>query len=166
MLLLVALCLPIYIKFLLLMPIMLTYSQLSKKYFGGHKSFWWSLWYPCFGLQMIFALDFEGRVLVSFLSICNKFLRFTSSATPVDFLAVTMAAQPYLSIYLCTGICGAWVQDQAYHCLTACDKTDAVLTELHRLQLLCVFISTSWYFHILNVDNFKKVFIEPLLICN
>ena len=30
--------------------------------FGGHKSFSWDHWYPCFGLLVTSALDFKARV--------------------------------------------------------------------------------------------------------
>ena len=33
-----------------------------KKIFGGHKSFSWGYWYPCFGLLVTFALGFKTRV--------------------------------------------------------------------------------------------------------
>ena len=41
-----------------------------------------------------------------------------------------MAAEPFWFTYLCTSIDRARVRDQAYRCLTTCDKTEALLTEL------------------------------------
>ena len=32
------------------------------KFFGGHKSFSWGHWYPCFGLQVMSALGFKAKV--------------------------------------------------------------------------------------------------------
>ena len=33
-----------------------------KKYMGGHKSFLWGHWYPCFGLLVMSPLGFKARV--------------------------------------------------------------------------------------------------------
>ena len=54
------------------------------KFFGGHKSFSWFHWYPCFGLLVTFALGFKARVdflLAHFLAYV-LFLRSTSGGTP------------------------------------------------------------------------------------
>ena len=58
--------------------------------FGRHKSFSWGHWYPCFGLLVMSALGFKARVdfsLACFLA-CALYLRFTSSATPTDWIEV------------------------------------------------------------------------------
>ena len=61
-------------------------------------SFLWSHLYHCFELLVTSALDFKARVdsltCVFHCLSCNRFLRFTSGATPADFLAVSMAAKP------------------------------------------------------------------------
>ena len=36
--------------------------------------------------------------------VCNRFLRFTSGATPADFLVASMAAEPFWYTYWCTSI--------------------------------------------------------------
>ena len=39
-----------------------TMANLFFKIFGGHKSFLWGHWYPCFGLLMTSSLGFKARV--------------------------------------------------------------------------------------------------------
>ena len=71
------------------------------KIFGGHMSFLWGHWYPCFGLLVMSALGFKARVdsLACFLA-CVLFLGFTSGATPADLLMASMAAEPLCPTYL------------------------------------------------------------------
>ena len=59
---------------------------------------------------------------------CQRFLIFTSGVTPANLLVTSISP-----MYLCTSIDEAGVQDEVYHCLIACDKTDALPTELPRL---------------------------------
>ena len=64
--------------------------------FGGHKSFSWGHWYPCFGLLVVSALGFKARVDAFFACfLACVILRFTSGATPADCIEVSMAAKPY-----------------------------------------------------------------------
>ena len=60
---------------------------------GGHMSFLWGHWYPCFRLLVTSALGYKARVdsLVHFLA-CMLFLRFTSHATPANLLTANMVA--------------------------------------------------------------------------
>ena len=58
----------------------------------------------------------------------NGFLRFTSGMTPADLHGSQAVSSMYLHLH--TSIAGAQVQNQACHCLTPCDKTDALPTEL------------------------------------
>ena len=75
-----------------------------------HKSFLWGHWYPCFGRLVTSALGFQSQWWISFTCACfvasvhNKFLRFTSGATPADVLVDNMAFIPFHSMYLCTSI--------------------------------------------------------------
>ena len=71
------------------------------KHFGGHMSFLWGHWYPCFGLLVTSALGFKARVdsLACFLA-CVLFRRFTSGATPANLLTASMAAEPLWPTYL------------------------------------------------------------------
>ena len=77
--------------------------------------------------------------LYASLPMCNGFLRLTSGATP----AYQLAAPD-----ICTDVGSAQVQDHACHCLTLCDMTDALLTELSRLgsrtDFSTLFKGTFW----------------------
>ena len=72
-----------------------------KFFFGGHMSFLWAHWYPCFGLLVMSALHFKATVdsPACFLA-CALFLRFTSGVTPADILMASMAAEPLWPTYL------------------------------------------------------------------
>ena len=98
---------------------------------GRQKSFLRGHWYPCFDFWWhLLWVSKQGWIPVCFIACtCNEFLGFTSGATPADFLATNMAAKPFWFTYLCTSI-GV---DLSCRCLIACDKTDAVATELRRL---------------------------------
>ena len=52
------------------------------KKIGGHGSFLWDQWYPCFGLLTMSAMGFKARV--DLWHACNGILRFTSGT---DLLA-------------------------------------------------------------------------------
>ena len=54
-----------------------------KKYFGGHKSFSWGHWYPCFGLLVMSALGFKARVDPFCVILTCVILRFTFGVTPI-----------------------------------------------------------------------------------
>ena len=56
-------------------------------------------------------------------------LGFTSSVTPADFLATSVATKPFTSTYLSAGIGGAW-NLLSHNCLTVWDQTIALPTEL------------------------------------
>ena len=47
--------------------------------FGGHMSFLWGHWYPCFGLLVMSALGFKARV-----ESLARFLAFLLCLWPVD----------------------------------------------------------------------------------
>ena len=62
-----------------------------------------SFFYPCFGLLGTSALGFQAQVdphLYAFSPGCNGFLRFTSGATPADFLTASMAAGHILYMHV------------------------------------------------------------------
>ena len=95
-------CLPYSSMFDKLNPLVRNYYYfIFLKIFGGHMSFLWGHWYPCFGLLVTSALGFKARVdsLACFLA-CMLFLRFTSGATPADLLTASMAAEPLWPTYL------------------------------------------------------------------
>ena len=81
------------------------FQQTFLKFFGGHKSFSWGHWYPCFGLLVGFKAGVEFS-LAYFLA-CVLFLRFTSSATPADFIDVSIAAKPF-DPHTCRCVCKCW----------------------------------------------------------
>ena len=63
-------------------------------------------------------------------------MKFTSGVTPADLLVASMAAEPFSSMYLWTGIGGA--QNQVLLCccwLTVWDQAEALPTELCWLSL-------------------------------
>ena len=65
-----------------------------KKFFGGHKSFSWGHWYPCFWTSgdECPGSQCQGRSLACFLTCV--ILRFTSGVTPADCMG--SAWQPSL----------------------------------------------------------------------
>ena len=69
---------------------------------GGHKSFLWSHWYPCFGPLVTFPWGSKpgSTCLCAFSLAYSGFLRFTSGMTPADLLAASMGAKPFPSMYL------------------------------------------------------------------
>ena len=71
-------------------------------FFGGHKSFLWGHWYPCFGLLVISALGFKARVDPLACFVACVILRFTSGSTPADCIEVSMTAEPFWSTRLQT----------------------------------------------------------------
>ena len=63
------------------------------KIFGGHQSFLWGHWYPCFGLMVMSAWVSKWRwipCLPASPSASNGIFRFTSG----DLLAASIAAAP------------------------------------------------------------------------
>ena len=78
------------------------------KWFEGHQSFLWCHWYPLTDtptLNFWWCLSKVSKpgwipFLCAFLPTYNGFLRFTSDATPADFLMGSIAAEPLWSIYL------------------------------------------------------------------
>ena len=61
--------------------------------------------YPSFGLLMMSSLGFKAREgSLKNLCLAEIYLRFTSGATPADFLAASIAAKLFFSTYLCEGI--------------------------------------------------------------
>ena len=78
------------------------------KVFGGHMSFFWGHWYPCFGFLVTSPLGFKARVGSALFAIfcggeCNVHSpRFTSSATLADLLAA--GAQPVTSPHACAEV--------------------------------------------------------------
>ena len=76
---------------------------------GGHESFLWGHWYPCFGLLVTSPLGSKARVALFTLGrgvYVTHSLRFSSGAAPADFLDASMAADPISSTYLRPGIGG------------------------------------------------------------
>ena len=80
--------------------------------FGGHKSFCGTTDTP--------VLDFWWPLLGSLFYVwqrhmCYMFPKFISSATPASLLATSIVAVPFSSMYLQTGIGGAWNWDLLYY---------------------------------------------------
>ena len=68
--------------------------------------------------------------------MCNGFLKFTSGATPADFLPASKAAKLLIHVFAdLQALVGAQIQDHAFLCLIAFDKTNAVPNELYWLGL-------------------------------
>ena len=73
--------------------------------YGGHESFLWDHWYPCFRLLVMSPLGFKARVGSALFALGTGVhgtysLRFLSGATPADLLAASMVAKPISSTYL------------------------------------------------------------------
>ena len=102
-------------------------------FFGRHKSFSWGHWCPSFGLLVTSPLGFKASFALD-RGICVRCSpRFTSSVTPADLLAASMAAEPFCFTYLWASIGGAWNWDLLCHCgFTVWDQSDALPTELCR----------------------------------
>ena len=100
---------------------------------GGHKSFLWGHWYPCYRLLMMSVLGFKVRVnplLACFLTCV--ILRFTSGVTPADCISieVSMAAQPFQSPYLRIMCPLAGFKPTIVHAASQCWKYSATLARL------------------------------------
>ena len=52
--------------------------------------------------------------------LCNGFLRFTYGATPTDLLVASMAAEPFLSMYLYTCIQALVGLEPGIECVAQC----------------------------------------------
>ena len=80
----------------------------TKLIFGGHQLFFvgplillfWTLCEVCPRFQSQGA----SRCLCASLPLCNGILKFTSSATPADFLKASMAAEPFPNKLIMTSI--------------------------------------------------------------
>ena len=107
-----------------------------------NKSFLWGHWYPCFGLLVMSTLGFKARVsgLHALSPVHNRFLRFTSVATPADLLVASMAVEPFYPftcIQAWSGVCC---------CFTALTR-QTLLTELHRLFWKGLYSEWPWNCH-------------------
>ena len=85
------------------------------KFFGGHISFLWDHWYPCFGLLVMFPLGFKARVGALF-SLGKGMhdvhsLRFTCGVTPANLLVVSMAASHFLHMQVLAVSAPAYCSD-------------------------------------------------------
>ena len=108
------------------------------KFFGGHESFLWGHWYPCFGLLVTSALGFKARVGSALFKLSGG-VRVTLHI-PWDSPLVR---------HLPTSWWPAWQPSRLFHIparhwwdlkagaimlpLTVWDQADALLTELSRL---------------------------------
>ena len=70
--------------------------------------------------------------------VYNRFLKFTSGATPADLQVANMAAEPFQFMYLHTSIAAAWVRDQACRYLALCIKNT-----LYRMRYVALQLSWS-----------------------
>ena len=80
-------------------------SFFSYKIFGGHKSFSWGHWYPCFGLVVTSVMDFKARV--------NPFLHaFSPMFSPLVLhllIALRTEWQPSrFDLCTCRHVCKHW----------------------------------------------------------
>ena len=82
------------------------------KKIGGHESFLWGHWYPCFGLLVTSPLGFKRQRHRCYIT---HSLRFTSGATPANLLAASMAAEPSLP-HTCEAFGG--LETGTYHATT------------------------------------------------
>ena len=82
-------------------PFVTAISFFSK--FSGHQFFCGATNIPRFGLRVMSPLGFKARV-DPLTCLHLHYLRFTSGVTPVDLLAVSMAAELFWSTYLRTSI--------------------------------------------------------------
>ena len=57
-------------------------------------------WYLCYGLLVTSALGFKAGWIPCVFFVASVILRFTSGVTPADCIRVSMAAQPFQSMYL------------------------------------------------------------------
>ena len=116
------------------------------KKIGEHKSFLWGHCYPCFGPVLTSTLGFKARVDSLACMLCHLWQQIPQNHLWCDtcsLLGSQHGSQAVSSIYLYTNIGGACVQDQVSGCLTACHKTDALPSELSRLDYLTFLNSTT-----------------------
>ena len=118
-----------------------------------------------------FQSHYRFPCLNSWSAVYNGFLRFTSGVTPADLLMTSMVVEPFQSIYLHTSIGGSPIQDQACHCLTACNKVDALLNWAKAARHNCNYVirfSPFWLRFIVmmraivweiwvHLQNFRKI---------
>ena len=113
-------------------------NQFFKKIYGGYK-FLWDHWSPVLDFGDI-CLGFQSQGGFLYLHnsslACNWFLRFTSGVTPADLLAVSMAAKPFHPHTCICTLVGLGARIKCAAASHACDKTDALPTELSRLSYL------------------------------
>ena len=69
------------------------FREIQVLYVGSLITLFWTSGDVCHGFQS------QGGFLACFL-VCALFLRFTSDVTPADYIEVSMAAEPFLPMYL------------------------------------------------------------------